>query len=425
MSADRMSADAVFTTTFPSTSVSVVGAMSDASGIHGPRPRRLPAWTRRQIPDPVFDFVVGMTSGVRIAACTAATRLTLEIAIIGIDTGLRPAAPAVLDLLVDGRHRERVFVPGASQTLVAADGAITQEHPPVVLTFHPGSTDGEREVEIWLPHTTAVELVALSADAAVTPPRDDRPIWVHHGSSISQCGEASAPTRTWPAIAAEQGGYSLRSLGFSGNAVGDPFVARTIRDQPADVISIEIGINVVNGDLMRRRMFEPVLHGFLDTVRDGHPQAPLLVLGPIPCPAHEEAPGPTVLDDRGRAQSAGAVAEIERGAMNLRIVRDAVARVLAARADDPRLFFVDGRELLPDAEVADLDDGLHPNAAAYERMGRRFAAHAFSAGGPFSATASDAASAGRRRTPGQLLDGAVVGERVVIDSAAAGAKLAR
>lgn len=76
------------------------------------------------------------------------------------------------------------------------------------------------------------------------------------------CGEASAPTRTWPAIAAAHGGYSLRSLGFSGNAVGDPFVARTIRDQPADAISVEIGINVVNGDLMRRRMFEPVLLDF-------------------------------------------------------------------------------------------------------------------------------------------------------------------
>ena len=71
-----------------------------------------------------------------------------------------------------------------------------------------------------------------------------------------------------------------------------------------------------------------------------------------------------------------------RRAMNLRVVRDAVSRVLAARADDARLFFLDGRELLPDAEMADLDDGLHPNAAAYERMGVRFAVHAFAAGAP-------------------------------------------
>ncbi|WP_156122619.1 hypothetical protein [Microbacterium hominis] len=111
-------------------------------------------------------------------------------------------------------------------------------------------------------------------------------------------------------------------------------------------------------------MFEPVLHGFLDTVREGHPQVPVLMLGPIPCPALEEAPGPTVLDDRGRARSAGTPAEIERGAMNLRVVREALARVLAARADDARLF------------------GLHPNAAAYERMGVRFATHAFAAGAP-------------------------------------------
>lgn len=71
--------------------------------------------------------------------------------------------------------------------------------------------------------------------------------------------------------------------------------------------------------------------------------------------------------------------------MNLRVVRDAVSRVLAASRDDPRLFFLDGRDLLPDAEVSDLDDGLHPNAAAYERMGISFAERAFAAGTPLAA----------------------------------------
>ncbi|WP_121189956.1 hypothetical protein [Microbacterium sp. AG790] len=70
--------------------------------------------------------------------------------------------------------------------------------------------------------------------------------------------------------------------------------------------------------------------------------------------------------------------------MNLRVVRNAVSRVLAARADDPRLFFLDGRHLLPDAEVSDLNDGLHPNAAAYERMGIRFGERAFAAGAPLA-----------------------------------------
>lgn len=381
------------TTVLPSPDAWVVGALGFAPGRYGPRPRRLPDWTRRQIPDPTFDFVVGMTSGVRIATRTRAKIVTLEIAVIGIDTGSAPA-PALIELLVDGRHHGAKAVAGEAQTLVAGDGTITQERPPVRVTFATGSAGHEQHLELWLPHTTAVELVALRSDEPLAAPRDERPVWVHHGSSISQCGEASAPTRTWPAIAAAAGGFSLRSLGFSGNAVGDPFVARTIRDQPADALSVEIGINVVNGDLMRRRMFEPVLHGVIDTIREGHPDTPLLLIGPIPCPAHEHLPGPTVLDGSGRAQSAGEAKELARGALNLAGVRETIMRVCASRADDCALFLLDGRVLLPDAETGDLNDGLHPNAAAYERMGTRFATYAFGADGPLAAAGLRATAAG-------------------------------
>lgn len=166
----------------------------------------------------------------------------------------------------------------------------------------------------------------------------------------------------------------LRSLGFAGNAVGDPWVARTMRDLPADLISVEIGINVINGDLMRRRMFESVLHGFLDTLRDGHPETPLTLLGPIPCPTHDRRPGPTRLDEEtGVWHGAGDVAELDRGALDLPTLRAALESVLAARDDDPALHYLDGRMLLPEDEVDDLPDGLHPNSAAHARMGERSA----------------------------------------------------
>ncbi|MEV8240379.1 GDSL-type esterase/lipase family protein [Microbacterium testaceum] len=374
------------TTRFPSADAEVVGALGFAPGRYGVAPRRLPDWTRRQIPDPGFDFVVGMTSGVRVALTTRASVIELELAVIGI----APGAPALVELVVDGELRATVSIPADEQTLLAADGSPTQERPPTRVSFDVARTENRASsVELWLPHTAAVELVALRADASFAPSRDGRPIWLHHGSSISQCGEASAPTRTWPAIAAALGGVSLRSLGFSGNAVGDPFVARTIRDHPADAISIEIGINVVNGDLMRRRAFGPILHGVLDTIREGHPTTPLMVLGPIPCPSLESMPGPTVIDPTtGQAASAGNVRELDRGAMSLGTVRQVLHEVLSSRSDDPFLFALDGRELLPETEIGDLDDGLHPNAAAYERMGRRFADHAFAPGGPFSPSAA-------------------------------------
>ncbi|MCW2793432.1 MAG: hypothetical protein JWO76_2530 [Nocardioides sp.] len=47
---------------------------------------------------------------------------------------------------------------------------------------------------------------------------------------------------------------------------------------------------------MRLRAFTPAVHGCLDTVRDGHPTTPLLVVSPILWPIHEDAPGPSVRD---------------------------------------------------------------------------------------------------------------------------------
>ena len=64
----------------------------------------------------MFDFVVGMTSGVRVAVRTSADVVELELAVIGIDTGA-PPAPALVDLVVDGARRATGAVPGDAQTL--------------------------------------------------------------------------------------------------------------------------------------------------------------------------------------------------------------------------------------------------------------------------------------------------------------------
>ena len=45
---------------------------------------------------------------------------------------------------------------------------------------------------------------------------------------------------------------------------------------------------------------------------------------------------------------------------------------------------MDGRELFGPDDLADLPDGLHPNAAGYRTMGERFARLAFGTGGVFA-----------------------------------------
>lgn len=51
------------------------------------------------------------------------------------------------------------------------------------------------------------------------------------------------------------------NLGFGGGALLDPFIARTIRDTRADLVSLKIGINIVDADLMRLHAFSPAVHG--------------------------------------------------------------------------------------------------------------------------------------------------------------------
>ena len=135
---------------------------------------------------------------------------------------------------------------------------------------------------------------------------------------------------------------------------------------------------------MSVRTFPSALHGFLDTVRDGHPDTPILVVTPILCPAHEDAPGPT-MNVGGVVEAFARPPELAVGALTLTRIRDLLADIVATRQGqgDANLHLLDGRELFGEGDVGDLPDGLHPNAAGYLRMGERFHALAFSSPGPF------------------------------------------
>jgi lysophospholipase L1-like esterase len=166
----------------------------------------------------------------------------------------------------------------------------------------------------------------------------------------------------------------------------DPFVARTIRDLPADVISLKVGINLVNGDTMRDRTFAPALHGFLDTVREGHPDTPILVVSPIICPPAETHPGPTIPGADGRFHTMAGLEDLRLTCLTLTKIRATIAGLVLDRAaqGDRNLHHLDGLELFGPDDVADLPDDLHPNAAGYVRMGERFAELAFGPGRPLA-----------------------------------------
>lgn len=358
---------------------------------NGMRISRLPAWAQGQVLDPAFAGVASMPSGARLVLVTDSTSVEIEFQLLRLRFGQRDLAPAAFDLVVDGEiHDVRRSDSGH---VVVAD-----ERDPTSTTLVRGGPDtirfddlgsGTKQLELWLCHNAMLELRALRVDdgAIVRVPDDDtRRRWIHYGSSISHCIEADRPTGVWPVVAARLSDVHLTSFGIAGQAHLDQALARTIRDLPADVISAKIGINVVNGDTMRERTFVPAVHGFLDTIRDGHPSTPLLVISPIVCPVAEEHPGPTITGRDGVLRVFDRALELSQGALSLARIRELLGVVVEKRraAGDEHLHLMDGRELFGPDDLDDLPDGLHPNAAGYRTMGERFARAAFDGDGVFT-----------------------------------------
>ncbi|SOD90906.1 GDSL-like Lipase/Acylhydrolase family protein [Streptomyces sp. Ag109_G2-15] len=382
--------------TTPLTADLIRGALDLERTEHGLLPHRLPARARAQCADPQLHMAESQPSGVRLVFRTRAGTVELDtLPTKRVYVGAPPRPDGVYDLLVDGRPAGSASVTGGNTlTIDMAAGTAEQRPGPVGTVRFSGLPATVKDVEIWLPHNETTELVALRTDAPVEPvPDRGRRVWLHHGSSISHGSDAASPTTTWPALAASLGGVELINLGLGGSALLDPFTARTLRDTPADLISVKLGINLVNTDLMRLRAFGPAVHGFLDTIREGRPDTPLLVVSPILCPIHEDTPGPCAPDFGAlssgllRFRATGDPSERAYGKLTLEVIRDELALIVRRRAtEDPHLYYLDGRDLYGEADSAELPlpDDLHPDAATHRRIGERFAALAFAPGGPFA-----------------------------------------
>jgi len=271
-----------------------------------------------------------MAAGVRAECTTDAEALSLDLTVNEM-----PDKPSVLDVTVDGALGERVHLTNGEHTIECS--------------LPPGSHD----VTVWLPQAglTAVGPLQLHGHTRTTPQRS-RPQWVTYGSSITQCTAASGPSATWPALASTALGWDLTCLGFGGDCQLDPIVERTFESVDADVISLCLGINSYGGNTFSGRTFAAQVSGFIERVRDAHPEVPILVISPIVSPGREEVPN-----------AAG---------LTLAQMRQMVTEAVEVLAEyDSRLHFVDGLEILSAADAGLLEDGLHPSTAGYGVMAER------------------------------------------------------
>ncbi|MFB6890881.1 GDSL-type esterase/lipase family protein [Kitasatospora sp. NPDC056327] len=266
-----------------------------------------------------FARLAAIPAGARFAMRTDATELLLDL---DAETGTAPLDVLADGVLVDRRHPG----PGRERLAVALPGAPT-------------------DVEVWLPHLSRTRLAAVGLRGPRLPEPVPRtgPRWIAYGSSLTHAMFPHGPSESWTALLARRHGWRLRNLGFAGEAYLDPLVARVVRDTPAELITLEIGTNAYIRSVFTARSWGPAVCGFVETVRDGHPDTPIAVIAALPSVEREHAVNAAGLTLAG-----------------IRELTGAAVRVLQ-RLGDRRLHLVDGRQVLPVARADRLyADGLHP-----------------------------------------------------------------
>lgn len=341
---------------------------------------RLPRDARGQISDRMFGFVEACPVGVSLRFETGAAQVALTLAATTVAAAGNAPEPVILTIR-QGVVETQAVLRSPTVAFLGSDGSVFDIRRSDAETVSI-PTAGSGPVHVLLPHNARVELHSLRSDRALTaaPPQTVR--WTHYGSSISQGMNAVSAARTWPVAAATRLDWGLNNLSFAGNAQLDGCVARVIRDTPADLITLKVGINLVNADSMRERTFRPAVHSFLDTIRDGHPDTPIVLISAMACPIQEEHAGPVVTDAYGRARAAARQVEKDDGALTLHRTREILAEAVEHRSD-PRLDLLDGRRLFGTADTSMLYDDLHPDQDGLDLIAERFVeiARAWTAGG--------------------------------------------
>ena len=250
----------------------------------GKQPLRFPAG-EAHLYDMFNQLTASMASGIRLRLVTDAPRLKLTVTQRQSYMTQPGQWPTHYDLFIDGELNRRVSSAGGAQ--FGLSGAVDGE-PTAVLDLE-DLPAGEKRLELWLPPTALVAIASVEIDSEAnwSPWPDQRPRIVFHGSSITHGVEADAASDAWPAVAARRAGAQMLNLGWAGSCLISGLAGRIIRDQPADLIVLELGANVHGEGLLKGRTFLSSVHSLLSIVREAHATTPIAVVSPIFCPAAE------------------------------------------------------------------------------------------------------------------------------------------
>jgi lysophospholipase L1-like esterase len=154
-----------------------------------------------------------------------------------------------------------------------------------------GGWPGDERASVYLPEGMKPTIKSLSGvGGRIEPAPADQPRWIAYGDSVAEGWVASGPALAWPAVAGRQFGLDVVNMGYAGAARGEVASAEQIAALDADVISITHGTNCWTRTPHSLDMMLAAVAAFIDTVRQGHPDTPIVVVSPVIRPDAETTP---------------------------------------------------------------------------------------------------------------------------------------
>lgn len=294
---------------------------------------RLPASRAESYRKPVWNLAQSPSGGrIRFRTDAAALSIRLEYPHPPDMRNMHAFGQSGVDLYVDGG-----YFTTATPDKDAAPGKIYER---TLFDFHEQRRI-EREITLYLPLYMSVKVLGIGVDtdakiSRARPFKVAKPV-VFYGTFITQGGCASRPGMSYQAMLGRALNIDFVNLGFSGNGMGEPELARAVADIDASAVVLDFAQN--NRTLAS---LEQVYDPFIETIRAARPDVPIVAITPIYATREDLEPA--------------AHAELDKMRQHIRQI---VSRRIGA--GDRNLQLIEGTDLLGPARRDGLVDGTHPN----------------------------------------------------------------
>ncbi|MGO8787477.1 MAG: SGNH/GDSL hydrolase family protein [Terriglobia bacterium] len=297
---------------------------------------RLPAKLKETYRQPVWQLAQD-PSGARIRFRTNSSVVAIRLEY--------PEPPSMKNMHAFGQTGVDLYADGVYRATAIAD----QDAKPgktTEYTYFKDQPRTDREITLYLPLYMPVKVlgIGLDAEAHIQPAKPftaSAPV-VFYGTSITQGGCASRPGMSYQAILGRMLNLDFVNLGFSGNGMGEPELARAVASIHAACFVLDFAQNNPTVESLAQA-YEP----FLEVIRGAHPETPVLLITPI-YSAHESWSRDARLEG----------------------MRELIRQVAAKRiaAGDRHIEIVEGTDLLGTSRGDGLVDGTHPNDLGFQWM---------------------------------------------------------